>query len=525
MVVGVVIDRAVATGDGSNLAWGITGLALLFVVLSASWLTTVRMGFRAPLGAEHDVRMALSHRILDPGGGVDGTPPGALVTTATDDARRAGEVALAVGAATAAVAALAVAAVALFRISAQLGLVAVVGVLLVLLVVQALARSLERRSAAAQAGAAQAAAVATDLMTGLRVLKGLGAERAAAGRYREASRVSLAQALRAAFVEAGCDGLAVMLTGTVLALVALVGGRLAAQGRISVGELVAAVGLAQFLIGPFSRVSWIAALIARARASAGRVAAVLALPPAVSDGGQRLPRSIRGEVTLQGVTHAGLHGLDLRFGAGQLVGVVVPDPAAAAALLACLGRRVDPEGGTVEVDGVPLTSLNLDDALAAVLVAAHDAPLFAGTLADNVTRNGLAEAARLDAALAASAADEVASNLTDGVDTVLTELGRSLSGGQRQRVALARALVADPPVLVLHDPTTAVDAVTEQRIAAGLRAARTGRATLVVTTSPGLLAAADRVVLLQDGEAVAEGTHAGLLGSDERYRAAVLGEA
>ncbi|WP_229808315.1 ATP-binding cassette domain-containing protein, partial [Actinomadura livida] len=123
---------------------------------------------------------------------------------------------------------------------------------------------------------------------------------------------------------------------------------------------------------------------------------------------------------------------------------------------------------------------------------------------------------------AAAAADEVAANLPRGTATVLTERGRSLSGGQRQRVALARALAAAAPVLVLHDPTTAVDAFTEARIAAGVREARGGRTTIVVATSPALLAAADRVVFVDGGAVAAEGAHGDLVHEHPAYRATVL---
>jgi putative ABC transport system ATP-binding protein len=128
----------------------------------------------------------------------------------------------------------------------------------------------------------------------------------------------------------------------------------------------------------------------------------------------------------------------------------------------------------------------------------------------------------LDAALVAAGADEVVAALPAGLDTVLDERGRSLSGGQRQRLALARALAADPPVLVLHDPTTAVDTVTESRVAEGLRAFRRDRTTIVVTTSPALLAVTDRVVLLDEGAVTAQGTHTALVAEHSRYRTAVL---
>ena len=153
-----------------------------------------------------------------------------------------------------------------------------------------------------------------------------------------------------------------------------------------------------------------------------------------------------------------------------------------------------------------------------MLGAAHDAVLFDGTLRENL-RAVSEDPARVDAALAAAAADGVGGGRGEAP---LAERGRSLSGGERQRVALARALAADRPVLVLHDPTTAVDPATEARIAAGLRALRAGRTTIVVTTSPALLAAADRVVLVAGGAVAATGTHAELARDQADYREAVL---
>ncbi|WP_345025185.1 ATP-binding cassette domain-containing protein, partial [Actinomadura keratinilytica] len=263
-----------------------------------------------------------------------------------------------------------------------------------------------------------------------------------------------------------------------------------------------------------------------------------------------LPRPVRAAVRLRGVSCGGgaLRGLDLDVAPGELLGVVTTDPRAATWLLRLLGRSADPDDGAVELDGVPLATLDPAEIRRAVVVAEHDADLFEGALLDNVaaaaatdnaaaaaTDNAAAaamdNAAEVDGggaaekavhrAMAAAAADEVAANLPHGTATVLAERGRSLSGGQRQRVALARALASGAPVLVLHDPTTAVDAVTEARIAEGLRETRQGRTTIVVATSPALLAAADRVVFLDGGAAAAEGAHAELVRRPD-YRAAVL---
>lgn len=520
VIIGVIIDRAITTGDGGAMARWIVALAVLFVALSASASFSVYLVERAWKRASHEVRMAVVRRVLDAGGGIDAVAlPGELVSLATIDAMRVGGVTVGVMFGAGVFAAMLVAAIVLLRTSVQLGLVVLVGLPVVLVAVWFLLRPLVTRSRAEQAAVARAAGVAADFMGGLRILKGLGAESAAADRYREASQGALAGALRSARARGAYDGLTLTLSGTFLVVVAWMGGRLALEGTITVGELVAAVGLTQFLVGPLTRLTWVGTWVAQARASAERVAAVLAAPAAVSDGKERLPAPARGSVGFREVHHESLQGLTLEVAPGELIGVVAPDSAGAVALLACLSRTVDPAGGEITLDGVPLRALALDDCRRAVLVAAHDADLFEGTLAENV-----AVAASVDVAhaLAAAAADEVAETLPAGMDTPLTEQGRSLSGGQRQRVALARALATDPAVLVLHDPTTAVDAATEHRIAARLRNIRDGKTTIVVTTSPPLLAVADRVVLIEGGRVVAEGNHADLAAVGDRYRAAVL---
>lgn len=520
VMIGVIIDRAITTGDAASMARWIVALAVLFVGLSASASFGIYLVERAWKRASHEVRVAIARRVLDAGGGVDAVAlPGEFVSLATIDAMRVGGVAVGAMFGAGVFAAMLVAAIVLLMISVQLGLVVLVGLPVVLVVVWLLLRPWVTRSRAEQAAVARAAGVAADLMEGLRILKGLGAESAAADRYRAASRGALAGALRSARVRGAYDGLTLTLSGIFLVVVAWIGGRLAVEGTITVGELVAAVGLTQFLVGPLARLTWVGTWVAQARASAERVAAVLAAPAAVFDGKKRLTAPARGSVGFRGVHHESLQGLTLEVAASELVGVVAPDPADAVALLACLARTVDPAGGEITLDGVPLPALALDDCRRAVLVAAHDADLFEGTLAENV-----AVAASVDVvhALAAAAADEVAETLPAGMDTPLAEQGRSLSGGQRQRIALARALATDPAVLVLHDPTTAVDAATEHRIAASLRKVRAGKTTIVVTTSPPLLAVADRVVLIEGGTVVAEGSHADLAAAGNQYRAAVL---
>ena len=520
VVIGIVLDRAVADSSALTLLGWLAVLALVFLVLSCSYRFGARAAERASELAAHDLRLAVSRRVLHSRGGADsGALAGELASIGTSDARRAGRVGAVLPFGVAALAGLVVSAVALLRMSVPLGLLVLLGTPPLLLLAHVIGKPLEKRSELEQERAAHASGVAADLVSGLRVLKGIGAEPAAVARYRRTSQDSLRATIRAARAQAWHNGALLALTGVFIAIVALTGGSLAANGEISVGDLVAAVGLAQYLQTPFTIFAWVNSQLAQGRASAARVAAVLAAPPAVPDGTGELPVPSSGAVTLSQVWHGKLAGLDLDVRPGELVGVVTADPAAATDLLDCLGRFADPARGTVRIDAVDLSTVDPERAREVVLVAAHDSDLFEGTMSDNVRG---ARAVIPDGVLAASAADEVAATLPSGTATAVTERGRSLSGGQRQRVALARALAADAPVLVLHDPTTAVDTVTESRIAAGIAHLRRNRTTIVVTTSPALLAAADRVVLVENGQAIAEGGHADLVRTEAGYRTAVL---
>ncbi|MFD9318679.1 ABC transporter ATP-binding protein [Streptomyces sp. NPDC060053] len=534
VLIGVVIDQAVAGRDAGRLALWLAVLAVMYVALSWSFRLGARAGERGAEEAAHTLRLAIVRRVLDARGGAEeGRLPGELANVATEDAKRVGAVNMALMSGIWAIAGITVSAVWLLLTSVPLGLIVLLGTPVLLWLGHLLSKPLERRSEAEQDRAARASGVAADLVAGLRVLKGLGAQQAAVERYRRTSRASLAATLRAARAESWQTGLVLALTGGFIALIALVGGRLALDGSLTLGQLVSAVGLALFLLGPLETFAWVNAELAQGRASAARVAEVLAAAPAVVGGDAPVPDPVRGELRLRGVRLGGPDGVDLDVPAGRLTGIAVTDPASAEALLRCLGRETDPESGSVELDGVPLTRLDPAGLRAAVLVAAHDAVLFDGSMAANVTpeaesRHGTADGAaegadlRTERAMAAAHADEVARSLPRGAATGVGEGGRSLSGGQRQRVLLARALRAGPPVLVVHDPTTAVDAVTEARIAEGLREIRRGRTTVVVTNSPALLAVADRVILLDGGRVGAEGTHAELVRADATYRTAVL---
>ncbi|ANS77849.1 bifunctional ABC transporter [Serinicoccus hydrothermalis] len=517
VIVGLALDDAVAQGSVSRTWMWLALLAAVYAVLSLCGNGAGPVGVRAATRAEHDVRQAVVARVLDRHGSQLGRQrsTGERLSIASSDASQVGRAVDALAVGTSGAAALLVASTALFLISPLLGLVAVGSVVLVVFVAPFLARPLQTRSAAQQEAAAGAAEVAVDLVSGLRVLGGLGAGRPAAQRYREVSQVSRHARVRAGATESVFEGITTTIGGFLLIAVASVGALLTLDGDITPGQLVAGVGLAQFLVGPVQRLAATGALVASVRASAGRIAELLDTPVAVEDGDRgddRDPARLPATVEVRDLRGAHLDGLDLTVGPGEVVGVVVDDLGARTELLDALARRRAPAAGSLVVGGRPATDLPLETLDRHLVVPPHEGSLFTETLTEMLGGTG-------GRALEAAQAQEVGGRLAqDGV----LHGGRNLSGGQRQRLSLARALAADPPLLVLDDPTSALDPVTESAVADGLRELRSGaRSTLLVTGSPTLLSTADWVVLVQGGRAVLTGTHTEC-STDPRYAAVVL---
>ncbi len=518
VLIGVVIDAAVATGDVSRaLLWGAV-LCVHFGVLSTSYRLGSRIGFRATQTEGHRLRTEVSAHVLDDRGARTEQPPGDLLSVATADADMASGVLQQVTYAVAAVLGLVVTAVVLASIDPVLAVVVLVGVPLVLACTQLLAPALARRSEVRQAASGRAIGVATDLVQGLRPLKGISAEGTALARYQRQSREAAGAAVSAARWEGVLYGVTAGLSGIFLAVVALLAGTRALDGELGVGELIAVVGLAQFIAEPMRTLAYLVAQVAKSKASAGRIVAVLASPHLVVFGDQP---DADGPLELQEVHHGPLQALSLVARPGEIVGVVAEDPADAVAMMTLLRGEAVPERGSVCLGGQRLTDLDATAVRRRLLVADHHVDLFEGTLGSNVDPLGRLDPEQLREVLTASAADDVVDHAPLGLAEPVAVGGTTLSGGQRQRLGLARALAGDADVLVLHDPTTAVDAVTELRIGQALRAVRAGRTTVVLTSSPALLSQADRVLHVRGGRVVATGTHPELV-HQQAYRQAVL---
>jgi putative ABC transport system ATP-binding protein len=499
VLIGVVVDRAIMPRDGAALGLWLGVLAAVFLVLTMAWRIGMRSTVRAFSFAAHDLRQLTVARVLDPRGMARRRAAGETLTIASSDTNRVAGIAWLVTGQLGALAAIGTTAVSLLLVSVPLGVAVLVATPVMLLVMHRLSVPLEARSEAEQETAARAGGLVTDLVTGLRVLKGLGAEQAASDRYRRASRGSLAAALRAVRSRAAYQAVSEVLSVVFLAVVALFAGRMALAGQITVGELVAVVGLAQFVQEPMSRTGFLGVELAQKRASARRLLRLLGEPTVHSSAARPVHTGAAGATPSGGsMTVAGTFGSSalgpVTVRRGQVVGVVVPDAGDAATLVDVLGCRAPAPPGTVVVDGTDLSTLDPTTGRTLVFAARHDAALFSTTVRDTLAPDG-----RLDPrALDASGTTEVLGHLPDGLDTHLTGRGQHLSGGQRQRLVLGRALHRPEPVLVLHDPTTAVDTVTEARIAAGLRELP-DRALLLVTTSPTLLAVCDHVVVAVSG--------------------------
>ncbi|MEU3753257.1 ABC transporter ATP-binding protein [Streptomyces olivoreticuli] len=416
--------------------------------------------------------------------------------------------------------------VALVIYQPALGVVVAVGVPVLVLAVLPLLPHATKRADEQREKAGRATELASDTVAGLRVLRGIGGEELFLDRYRRASQEVRKAAVHSARMWALIAAVQVALPGLLLIAVVWYGVGLVQDGRIGVGELVTVYGTVTFLLFPLRQFEEIAMAYSFSRPSAARAAKVLALRRTVptSDDGYHGPAPA-------GDLHDPASGV--LAPAGLLTAVVCGDPDAAGRLADRLGGHAagDSTGvASARLGDVALDELPLDAARGAVLVQDKDPVLLSGTLAEllDVPASGAVSA---DAALAAAQCGDVLTALAqasaddsgDPMRTRITERGRSLSGGQRQRLALARSLVTDPQVLVLDEPTSAVDSHTEARIADGLKALRTGRTTVVFSSSPLLLDRADRVVFVQQGSVAAEGTHRELL-RDAAYRAVVTRE-
>ena len=483
------------------------------------------------------------------------SPTGEVLSVASSDSDEFGALAEILARAAGQLASYLTVAFIVLTMSWQLGLLTLVAAPLILGAALPLLRPLHRRQQVERSRTSDLTSLATDIVAGLRILRGIGGEQTFGANYDRQSQSARSAGVAAGIWQAVVEAVGVLLSGLFLVALVWLGTRQVQSGELTVGELITFLGYGLFMVGPIRTFFEFAQKAVRSLVSARKAVAILE---------QRAPwRDPARPVALDGT--ASLHDTasDLTVQPGLLTVVVSAVPEQSAALADRLGRYLpadtepvpaddDGEDGRgraarraraaraqerariaaldeeragrewgVTLGGVDLSHARLEDVRRQVLVSDTGSQLFAGTLQDAVDPHGRLTRSQAEHALRVANAEDVYDALPEGWQGQLDERGRGLSGGQRQRVVLARAIAADPPVLVLVEPTSAVDAHTEARIAERVAETRRGRTTLVTTVSPLWLHHADRVVLLHDGTVVAEGQHADLLAGDDDYRRVV----
>ncbi|MEV5847831.1 ABC transporter ATP-binding protein [Streptomyces sp. NPDC051985] len=542
------VDDGLVPGDTAVLA----GWTAAIFVLGAvnSWISIMRHRTMTRVRMDayfRTIKVVVGHAVrlgaeLPRRGGV-----GEVVTIGVGDVHTIAQALTVVGPGVGAVVVYGVVAGLLLPISPLLTGVVLLGMPVLALLAGPPARRLQGRETQYRERQSVLTARIGDLAGGLRVLNGLGGKGLFADAFRRDSQHLRAQGYRVGAIASWVQALGVGLPTVYLAVVTWLAARSAAQGDITVGQLVSVYGYVAVLVGPVAFFVDMGYELSRGVVAARRVVRLLRTPPEPDTGTAHPPAE-------PAVLHDPESGVRLR--PGRLHALVGAGPTETTAVVDRLGRYVasDVTWGDVRLDAVPLPEVRTR-----ILVADNDADLFEGPLSHVLTGGANAPQrgaglhqicgcrragatshespapagapptpppdAHLTQALHAAAANDIVQGLPHGLDSQIDANARNLSGGQRQRVRLARALLTDPEILLAVEPTSALDAHTEALVAERLRSARAGRTTLLTTTSPLMLARADEVIYLVDGKVAATGTHEELLADTPGYRALVARDA
>ena len=502
-VIGRAIDDGLENGlTAPLLRWCLVllGIGLVTVVAnSVGHRFDVQNWLRASLNASQLV----GHHVTRTGSAITKElPTGEVVATVASDALRLGEIYAHSARFLGGVVTYVVVGIVLMQSSVPLGVAVLAGLPVVAAVLGLLVKPLQTKQAAQREQSGRLTTIGSDTVAGLRILRGIGGEEAFSRRYAEQSQKVRHAGVDVARVQSTLDALQVLLPGLFLAGVVWFGAHLALQGEITTGQLVTFYGYATFLTQPLRAATQAVQNGTRAFVAARKIIGVLRTTSDVADTGTTAAPA-------PGAVLRDEHsGLEIR--PGELIAVVGPDPDETADIVTRMAR-FDATAADVTWDGVPLTAFPLAELRERIVLSEPTPALFTGKLSTELDVRGDLSEDRLLEAIHVADARDVLDSMPDGVHGEITEKGRSLSGGQRQRVALARALLTDAEVLLLIEPTSAVDAHTEARIAANLRQARAGRTTAIVSASPLVLDVVDDVVFVVAGKVVTRGSHRDLL--------------
>jgi ATP-binding cassette subfamily B protein len=529
LMVKYAIDHGVLTKDRHGLLiWlgALLGVGLLEMTAGA-----VRHLYAIRNRARSDARVRdaiFAHALRLDASYHDRVGPGELMSRASSDSEHVARMMDSIGHTIGYVLTVFAVAIVLLVLDWRLALVVLIPLPLISIAAWAYSRRYHVRTERLQERWGKAATLVEETVSGIRVVKGLGAGGPLAAEFRTRSRAIVDRALDIARLDAVFMPTLEFLPLLGLLAVLWIGGRRVISGDLSLGSFVAFNAYVAMLVWPLRVLGQRVTTLQKAVGASARISEVLDAEPQLRDPRhpERLDRPVRGDVRLEGVRfgHEGgrpvLDGLDLHVAAGESVALVGATGSGKSTIAGLLARLYDPDAGSVSLDGHDVRALRISDVRGAVALVFEETFLFTDTVRENI-RFARPDAQDEDVERAAelAGAAEFIADLPDGYNTLLGERGFSLSGGQRQRVAIARAILADPAVLVLDDATSAVDATKEHEIRAALTTVMSGRTTLVIAHRPATIALADRVALLEGGRIVEQGTHAELLRSSVRYRA------
>jgi ABC-type multidrug transport system fused ATPase/permease subunit len=510
------IGRAIQDGivDDDSRALAIWALILLALGATTALAGVMRHRFAVSNWLQASFRMAqvVAHHAARTGHAIKKQhSTGEVVATVSNDAMRAGGAFDITARLSGAIVSYIVVAIILLSASVTLGLVVLIGVPVLVLLMGTVIKPLQARQADQREEVGKLTALGADTAAGLRVLRGIGGEKAFFHRYKDRSQEVRQAGVRVALPQSTLDAAQVFVPGLFVVLVTWLSARFALSGQIDVGDLVAFYGYAAFLVLPLRTAAEAVDKITRSFVGAKRMLGILAVDRDISEPERPV------EEPPEGTPLRDL-GSGLLVEPGKLVGVVSAKPDEAARIADRLGRFRDDDG--VVLGDVHLTDLPIEAVRRRIVVSEADPVIFSGTLRSELDPWGRVDGQdeKIHAAIEIANAEDVIEALPEGLDAYVDERGRSFSGGQRQRLVLARALLSDAEMLVLVEPTSAVDAHTEARIARRLREAREHKTTVVITASPLMLDQTDQVFFVEDGRVVAQGTHRELLQTTPAYK-------
>lgn len=544
LLFGKAIDSGILLGDvGAVLTWA--GLLTLVILIgAAAGIAQHTFVVRGWLIAMYGVQKLTTRKAVQLGHILPRrAPTGEVLSIASSDSDVFGQTIEVFSRMIGALGSFVLVCVLMFATSPVLGLVVLIAAPLLVGAASPVLRPLNAAQTAERTQNSELTSMATDIVAGLRILRGIGGERTFGRNYATQSQKVRWLGVATGTWQAVTETIGVLLSGLLLVVLVWLGSHEMLAGDLTVGQLISFFGYALFMVVPLQTFFEFAQKWVQGLVSARKTITLLAAESPLADGEQSVAPRPRLVDAASGVT----------VEPGRFLAVVSAIPDDSAALADRLGRylpsqqhdeagqededqlsrrdakrrrelreaeraaaaHADAEAGAVDwgvaADGVDYRHLRLASLRERVVVSDTGSQLFAGTLQDVVDPWGSHTRAQAEAALHTAAAEDVFAAMPDGWQSRVDELGRGLSGGQRQRVVLARALLLDPEVLVLVEPTSAVDAHTEAAIAERIVPHRRGRTTVVMTASPLVLHHADEVSLLVDGREAARGSHHDLL--------------